>query len=362
MRGFYIRALGIAVVTAMLHGGAVAAESTLLPSLSDVSFNKDTASQVMLASEFSRSATYVPVANMAGPPRARILTRQEASLSVPLGSAVMLDLAYNANMGGRAGIFDAKAVKGSNGLFFSGGALNSPYASVVNGASYAGVSLAVSDDVKLRVGAASLSPGRNTHLNDPASTLLALDGNLPGYETRRAKALMAGLNWSFAEWGGLGVVAIQTNERSIFSNNTVFNNSTNSVGLSAHVAFADGWVTTASFSTSLSARTQTQFDSPSKAYGLAIAKHGLFGTDSSLGLSVSRPLRNDWTSGLDARPIFFGRANLLENIQETDIEVGYVTSFMDGALALQTNAAYQVNGGQNGNDSVSLLSRAKIKF
>ena len=48
---------------------------------------------------------------------------------------------------------------------------------------------------------------------------------------------------------------------------------------------------------------------------------------------------------------------------ETDIEVGYVTTFLDGSLALQTNASYQMNfAGQTGANSVSLLSRARIKF
>ena len=48
---------------------------------------------------------------------------------------------------------------------------------------------------------------------------------------------------------------------------------------------------------------------------------------------------------------------------ETDFSVGYVTNFLDGAVALQTNAAYQTNAqGQRGATSVSLLSRAKIKF
>ena len=48
---------------------------------------------------------------------------------------------------------------------------------------------------------------------------------------------------------------------------------------------------------------------------------------------------------------------------ENDIQLGYVTNFMNGAVALQTNAAYQTNAqGQRGATSVSLLSRAKIKF
>ena len=48
---------------------------------------------------------------------------------------------------------------------------------------------------------------------------------------------------------------------------------------------------------------------------------------------------------------------------ETDIQLGYVTNFLDGALALQANASYQMNyQGQTGATAVSLLSRAKIKF
>jgi hypothetical protein len=68
--------------------------------------------------------------------------------------------------------------------------------------------------------------------------------------------------------------------------------------------------------------------------------------------------------GVQGRPQFFSRSNMLEGTTpETDIEVGYVTTFLDGSLALQTNAAYQMNvAGQNGATSVQLLSRARIKF
>ncbi len=63
---------------------------------------------------------------------------------------------------------------------------------------------------------------------------------------------------------------------------------------------------------------------------------------------------------------FFARNHLLDQIgpaQETDVEIGYVTSFLDGSLALQTNASFQMNyAGQNGQNAVSLLSRARIKF
>jgi hypothetical protein len=64
------------------------------------------------------------------------------------------------------------------------------------------------------------------------------------------------------------------------------------------------------------------------------------------------------------QPQFFTRDHLLAGATpETDVEIGYVTTFLDGSLALQTNASYQMNfAGQTGANAVSLLSRARIKF
>ena len=40
-----------------------------------------------------------------------------------------------------------------------------------------------------------------------------------------------------------------------------------------------------------------------------------------------------------------------------------MTTFMDGALALQANAGYQMNvAGLGGTNAVSVISRAKINF
>jgi hypothetical protein len=101
---------------------------------------------------------------------------------------------------------------------------------------------------------------------------------------------------------------------------------------------------------------------------VAIAKHGLFGDD-SLGLALSRPapgLVNAFGGVSESEPSLVISQNPAltgSRASETDIQVGYVTNFLDGAVALQTNAAYQTNfQGQRGATSVSLLSRAKIKF
>jgi len=100
-----------------------------------------------------------------------------------------------------------------------------------------------------------------------------------------------------------------------------------------------------------------------------VAKHGLFGND-ALGVAFSRPAPSDAVGSLsssssnDMQFQFFGRDKLFAGTKpETDIELGYITTFLNGPVALQANASYQMNmGGQNGNNGVSLLSRAKIKF
>jgi hypothetical protein len=63
--------------------------------------------------------------------------------------------------------------------------------------------------------------------------------------------------------------------------------------------------------------------------------------------------------------MIFGRGHdsLVGQTPETDLELGYVTSFFNGALALQANAGYQMNlAGQSGTNSLSVISRAKINF
>ncbi len=136
--------------------------------------------------------------------------------------------------------------------------------------------------------------------------------------------------------------------------------------------FGNGWVTTASLNdglTQLDQRGGAPTTIDSHAYSIAIAKHGLFGQD-ALGFSFSRPSPSLLDNGFemvaasgDLPPVFVANARLQGTTPETDLQLGYVTSFLDGALALQTNAAYQMNyQGQTGATSLAVLSRAKIKF
>ena len=129
-------------------------------------------------------------------------------------------------------------------------------------------------------------------------------------------------------------------------------------------------MTTASYAagfTQLDRRAAPAQDS--SFYSFAIAKHGVFGDD-ALGFSLSHPTPGVLNSGFDGMaalgdlpPVFVANGHVLDQAPETDLQLGYVTSFLDGALALQANAAYQMNyQGQNGATSLSVLSRAKIKF
>jgi hypothetical protein len=192
------------------------------------------------------------------------------------------------------------------------------------------------------------------------------------------QSALVGADWDFASGMGLGVFAAHGNQQSgILSGPLSMANrsSTTAMGVSAHVNFGSGWVTSFAYNegvTQLDLRPNSLVSADpahrSADYGLAIAKHGLFGDD-SLGLTVTRPVRSE---AINLQLVPFGessgdalenRVSLLGPTPETDLELGYVTTFLDGALALQANAGYQMNlAGQSGTNGVSVLSRAKINF
>ena len=274
----------------------------------------------------------------------------------------------------------APSADGFDGMFISASAASSPYLSLSNGGSYAGTSLTLADDLHLDLGLASSTSGLNPYRYTPRLAVARLGGAPLPYDARGSKSSFAGLSWNFAKWGGLGFTASQTTEQNgaLGMNNAAIDSArTSALGLSAHVGFGGGWVTTAAYSegtTQLSLKSGalgsgTEMNLHSESYGIAVAKHGLFGND-ALGVAFSRPAPSDAVGSLsssssnDMQFQFFGRDKLFAGTKpETDIELGYITTFLNGPVALQANASYQMNmGGQNGNNGVSLLSRAKIKF
>ncbi len=312
---------------------------------------------------------------------------RDFSLGVTVAPGIDVNIGYHLDMGGAFNNYDASGSAAYDGLFMSGTAVNSPYASLANGGSFIGSTIALADDLHLRFGEISLSPEREPFNVNAYSAVDNLIGQQrPLYDLRAARGTMAGVSWDFARWGGLGVTATQIDEQNGLLGgygsgalSVADSASTTALGVSARIGFGDGWVTTASYSegiTQLDLKPTGIFsqasDLHSRAYGIAVAKHGLFGDD-SLGFAVTRPIQiYSGTAEITAADGVDPNYNLALNSErislagvkpETDIELGYVTTFLDGALALQANAAYQLNTqGQNGTNSLAVVSRAKIKF
>ena len=301
---------------------------------------------------------------------------------------VDLEISYDAAMAGRFGAYDGRSSAAYDGLFLSASALVSPYAALTNGGSSVGSRVALSASVSVRFGEAILNPLHSAYGIPAFSYDAPIWASRLQIDPRWAQTSLAGVDWDFAPWGGLDLVATQTAERNGLLGN--FNSgalsvaksaNTSAIGVSAHVAFGNGWVTTFSYNagiTQLSLKPNALAGSSSdtlqsRAYGFTIAKHGLFGDDNSLGFAISRPLQvyaggvdMSVADGFDAADNWKtgrGFKSFSSATPETDLELGYVTTFMNGALALQANAGYQMNvPGLGGANSLSVISRAKINF
>ncbi len=373
MRDLFNRALTIvagAVVILAAASPSLAFAASAAPNGSVI-----TAPSTRLAnSSFSFDLPVVMPALSAGPQDISRYATNEIASEILLFDGVSIDTGFNVDV---ARMLDryAPTAGAYDGLFYSASALNSPYASLASGGAFFGTTVTLTDDVHFRVGAVSSEPGLNPYLLNPRLAVARLGGAGLPYDSRRTNALIAGLSWNFAKWGGVGFTASQTTEHdgALGTNDAAVDTArTSALGLSAHVGFGGGWVTTASYSeatTQLDLKpgaTGVETSLHTQAYSIAVAKHGLFGND-ALGVALSRPAPSyaggSFSSGTSNDLQFFGRDKLFAGTApETDIEVGYVTSF-GGSVALQANASYQTNfGGQNGNNAVSLLSRAKIKF
>jgi hypothetical protein len=291
---------------------------------------------------------------------------------------------YSFDSSGQFNVTDLQSSSAYDGLLLSSASLNLPYAALTSDSSYVGANISIANGLRVRFGAETLS-AQNPEF--PAVDNLALFSGPQQYDPRTARTGLAGVDWDFASWGGLGIVASRTLEQNgiLGSANAgplalAKSASSTALGTSAHVGFGDGWVTTVSFSqgiTNLDLRTNGLESSnealSSSSYALAIAKRNVFGGGDAIAFSVIRPIQN-YSSDLGFLPtesldtgsdMFFGRTHdpLLGQTPDTDLELGYVTSFFNGALALQANAGYQMNlAGQSGTNSFSVISRAKINF
>lgn len=286
-------------------------------------------------------------------------------------------LGYDFDMGRRFDAADARGDPAFAGLFEAPADLN--FSGFGESGVSADASFGLGEGVRLNLGGVLSGPDRPSLLPPPPYPA----GANTAFDRNGLQSVLAGVDWKFAPWGGVALTASHE-ARSGFVGSSAFldelslaRSATNAVGAAGRVALGGGWVTSFSYRqgvTQLDLRPATTLLASnalrSRSYSVAVAKHGLFGDD-SLGLAVSRPL--DPVSNIDlggpaadpfdgfiasnTHPILAGQA------AETDLQLGYVTTFMDGALALQANAGYQMNAaGQSGNNGVTVLSRAKINF
>jgi hypothetical protein len=198
------------------------------------------------------------------------------------------------------------------------------------------------------------------------------------YDASQSQSLLGGIAFDPSRGLGFDLSAIANQRSGVplgFGNAAGIapRSSSQALTVAAHMNIGQGWVTTASFSegmTQLDQRLAPGASLHEQSFSLGITKHGLFGDD-ALGLSFSRPPASlaGSIASLSASgdlPLVVASGAAMRpgpRAPENDIQVGYITNFLDGAVALQTNAAYQTNfQGQPGATSVSLLSRAKIKF
>jgi len=268
----------------------------------------------------------------------------------------------------------------NGGLFLTGGA--SPYRALTAGGNFVGATVALASDLHVSAAHSMLSPLHSNFDLPLFSILTQPDGLQRSLYARQGQSTMAAFNWDFASWGGLGVSATSTTEQTglLGRANSVAalsmaKSSSNAVGADAHADFGGGWVTTVTYSQGVSQldlrNTNILGSIDTHTYSVTVAKHGLFADNDSLGLAVSRPIQMfaghlgvASVQGLGANAnLPDENISLLGKAPETDLELGYVTSFFNGALALQANAAWQQNlAGQPGVNSLAVLSRAKINF
>jgi hypothetical protein len=282
--------------------------------------------------------------------------------------------AFRANAAGAAHGIQLELSRGRNwdpsaDLFPGAASLDSTYLAGTN--TFAGASLALGRDVSLNAGHVALGLGA---LSDTQPSALSRDlAARLGTSLRSAGTTSANLNWNFTDWAGFAITASHSNGDSallgsVGSLRNAVPAESSALGISARVGFAEGWVTTLTYAEGVTQlglnrdKIVAQSDPlRSEAYGIGLAKTGLFGDD-ALGIALSRPLQiYTGNNNFGALNTNFALANT--QARESDVALGYVTTFLDGSLALQANAAYQLNAaGARGQNAVAGVARAKLNF
>ena len=369
-------AAGLAAVSAVGTFARAQDTSNVSPSLTSFGASKVISSYELSASGVTGYELQPVVAASLDRSGARLeniaygVTLSSFAASTVLAPNLAMDSGYGLDIAARFSDYS-----GSTSPFLT--PVSAPYLGLANGGRYAGVTFVPASNLRVRLGSSINSERLDSFRFDPAAPA----GNLAlTYDASQTRSLLGGVSWDITGALGLDVTGISASRSGVplgFGADIAPRANTNAIGISAHMNIGAGWVTTASFSDGMTQLDQKGTLGPAafheQSYAIAIAKHGLFGDD-ALGLSFSRPapsMAGSFTSLIGATsgelpPLVVASAPQLNNTPrapESDVQLGYVTNFLNGAVSLQTNAAYQTNyQGQPGATSVSLLSRAKIKF
>lgn len=299
--------------------------------------------------------------------------RMPASSSLPAEDASSAPLLHLAVEGGPALGHAGGAGSSDRTLFPMAKAALSPYDSLTRGGSFLSAAIRLASNLHFHITASNLSAEQQARRAPLANSRAAISG---GFMPAQTTAAQASLTWKLRPWARLSLSAGEAKETAaLIGGPALATARTSSVGLAAHLGLGDGWVTTFAYrqgSTQLALKPAfAQALQNDRSYGITLAKHDLFSHRDAVGLAIVRP-GDIYTGGIDlsspmgvdlTRTLIDRRGLLSGSKSETDVELGYVTTFFDGALALQANAGYQMNvAGQNGSNAVTVLSRAKINF
>jgi hypothetical protein len=284
-------------------------------------------------------------------------TRLPTAASQALSPRLALDSGYNLDLATR---FDGVDT-GPNPL------ISSSFLGLADGGHYGGITYLTAADLRLRLGVSA----RSDRLDNFAFASLAPDGLPLAFDRNQNQSVLAGASWNISSWVTLGLNAISSVRSGAPLNSLLAlpldqHASTKALDVSARLDLGSNWVTNLDYGQGTTQLSQGSGSEQDETYSFAIAKRGVFGDD-AIGFSLSRPAPGmaDGFTSLDTLasvpPMILTNSKLLA--PETDLQLGYVTTFSNGQLALQTNAAYQMNyKGQTGANAVSILSRVKINF
>lgn len=305
-----------------------------------------------------------------------------------LSDTTTVSFGHNATLSGRVNALDIAADDRFDGLYMSASALNSPFLALADGGDFGSASFRVNDSLSFSFGfsqgAADEEAATYTQVMADDRMLSKLTQDVE--HTRSAQSTLAAMSWNFAPWGTAGVSVGMTEEQNSLLGSTesgalalTSDASTASVGTSVKFDLGDQWTMSGSWSMGRTQATpvagsivQGYSEIESQAYGLAIAKQGIFEDDDSLGFAVSRPLHI--TSGTatmyastgvtEDREIIYTQENvaLASSTPETDYELGYTTK-LSADTSLQANFIYQQNvGGEANEDAVAGLMTLKTRW